>query len=126
MVLRPRPCARFGDVPRPAPTLGAYSRGLHLVARLVDLGTAGGLPFLHHTGTDVPPRHRSGAMQQATTTIRRALIAAGFGALPAVSALAQISDDIRGEPSEANHFIATPDGWEHPMTPWGEPDIQAT
>ncbi|HKJ72738.1 MAG TPA: hypothetical protein VKA19_01355, partial [Alphaproteobacteria bacterium] len=25
-----------------------------------------------------------------------------------------------------NHFIETPDGWEHPTTPWGAPDIQAT
>src|SRR5690606_28123899 len=52
--------------------------------------------------------------------------AAGFGAMPAVAAHAQISDDIRGEASEANHYIATPEGWEHPMTPWGEPDLQAT
>src|SRR5690606_14093599 len=27
--------------------------------------------------------------------------------------------------SEANHFIETPRGWEHPRTPWGEPDIRA-
>jgi hypothetical protein len=33
---------------------------------------------------------------------------------------------ILGLPSEANHFIATPKGWVHPKTPWGEPDIQAT
>jgi hypothetical protein len=33
---------------------------------------------------------------------------------------------ILGPPSEANHFIETPAGWEHPMTAWGEPDIQAT
>jgi hypothetical protein len=39
---------------------------------------------------------------------------------------AQINDSIRGAASEANHFVATPDGWEHPMTPWGEPDIEAT
>jgi hypothetical protein len=36
-----------------------------------------------------------------------------------------ISDAIRGAPSEANYFIATPKGWKQPMTPWGEPDIQA-
>jgi hypothetical protein len=33
---------------------------------------------------------------------------------------------ILGPPSEANHFIATPAGWVHPKTSWGEPDIQAT
>jgi len=33
---------------------------------------------------------------------------------------------ILGPPSEANHFIATPKGWVHPKTPWGEPDLQAT
>jgi hypothetical protein len=27
-------------------------------------------------------------------------------------------------PSEANHFIATPAGWVHPVTPWGDPDLQ--
>jgi hypothetical protein len=44
----------------------------------------------------------------------------------ALPARAQIDDSIRGAPSEANHFIATPRGWRHPLTPWGEPDIQAT
>jgi len=29
-----------------------------------------------------------------------------------------------GPPSEANHFIATPKGWAHPKTPWGDPDIE--
>jgi hypothetical protein len=33
---------------------------------------------------------------------------------------------IPGPPGEANHFIETPQGWIHPKTPWGEPDIQAT
>src|SRR5688500_10565210 len=27
-------------------------------------------------------------------------------------------------PSEANHFIATPKGWVHGRTPWGDPDLQ--
>ncbi len=50
-----------------------------------------------------------------------------IGALDgATGAAAQIDDSTRGAPREANHFIATPPGWEHPMTPWGEPDIQAT
>jgi hypothetical protein len=68
-------------------------------------------------------------MNLVKTTIRSALIAGGFAAMPAIlatSAQAQISDAIRGAPSEANHFIETPDGWEPTMTPWGEPDIQAT
>jgi hypothetical protein len=51
-----------------------------------------------------------------------------FGAstlLAAATAQAQINDRIRGTPSEANHYIETPRGWQHPKTPWGEPDIQA-
>ena len=31
---------------------------------------------------------------------------------------------ILGPPSEANHFVAAPEGWVHPKTPWGEPDLQ--
>jgi hypothetical protein len=31
-----------------------------------------------------------------------------------------------GKPSEANHFIETPAGWQHPKTPWGEPDLTGT
>jgi len=65
-------------------------------------------------------------MQPIITTTRSALIAAGAAAMLAPTAQAQIDDAIRGAPSEANHFIETPDGWEHPLTPWGEPDIQAT
>ena len=42
----------------------------------------------------------------------------------ALTALAEIDDSVRGAPSEANHFIGTPEGWEHPMTPWGEPDLR--
>ena len=38
---------------------------------------------------------------------------------------AQTSDAVRGAPSEVNHYIATPEGWQHPMTSWGDPDIQA-
>lgn len=65
-------------------------------------------------------------MHLATTKIHSALAAVGIAAMPAVAAHGQIDDAIRGEPSEANHFFETPDGWEHPMTPWGEPDIRAT
>ena len=54
---------------------------------------------------------------------RSALCAACTVALAAV-AQAQTSDAVRGAPSEANHFIATPEGWVHPMTSWGDPDIQ--
>jgi hypothetical protein len=53
---------------------------------------------------------------------------ATFGAgatLSVAAANAEINDRIRGAPSEANHFIETPRGWQHPKTPWGEPDIQA-
>jgi hypothetical protein len=41
-----------------------------------------------------------------------------------VIARAQTDDSVRGAPSEANHFIATPASWEHPRTLWGEPDIR--
>jgi hypothetical protein len=36
------------------------------------------------------------------------------------------TQSILGPPSEANHFNATPNGWVHPKTPWGEPDLEAT
>jgi hypothetical protein len=60
------------------------------------------------------------------TTIRTPILAAGAAATLVAIAHAQINDSIRGEPSEANHFIETPDGWEHPKMPWGDPDIRAT
>ena len=62
-------------------------------------------------------------MHSLKSTIRNVLL--GAGAAPLLIATAYAQDSIRGEPSEANHFIGTPDGWEHPVTPWGEPDIQA-
>ncbi len=65
-------------------------------------------------------------MPQYHVKIRTALVAAGLATSPLTAAYAQIDDSIRGPASEANHFIATPDGWEHPQTAWGEPDIQAT
>src|SRR2546430_13947423 len=55
-------------------------------------------------------------------TMRIALL--GALAVAPVVVTAQ-SHSILGPPSEANHFIATPKGWVHPKTPWGEPDIQA-
>src|SRR5690606_11764591 len=73
-------------------------------------------PFADATGVTMHPLR---------SIVRTILLGAGAapGLLP--TAHAQINDSIRGEPSEANHFIATPEGWEHPMTPWGEPDIRA-
>src|SRR5688572_4542243 len=63
-------------------------------------------------------------MTTSTVARRTALLAvAVLGALPA---RAEIDDSIRGAPSERNHFIETPRGWRHPLTPWGQPDIQAT
>ena len=61
----------------------------------------------------------------AAPSSRTLLVAAATAALLG-TAHAQVGDSIRGAPSEANHFIETPRGWEHPRTPWGEPDIQAT
>src|SRR5262245_30662267 len=63
-------------------------------------------------------------MRLPNTILRTALFGAG-ALLATLTASAQISDKIRGAPSEANHFIETPRGWQHPKTPWGEPDIQA-
>jgi hypothetical protein len=54
--------------------------------------------------------------------LRKVLLQAAAAAILLVTAQAQ---SILGPPSEANHFIATPKGWVHPKTPWGEPDIQA-
>jgi hypothetical protein len=60
------------------------------------------------------------------SVLRCALPCAIAAALLAPAAEAQINDSIRGAASEANNFIATPRRWQHPMTPWGEPDIRAT
>jgi hypothetical protein len=59
------------------------------------------------------------------STVRHAWLALGIAPLCLATAHAQIDDSIRGAPSELNHFIETPKGWEHPTTPWGEPDISA-
>ncbi len=64
-------------------------------------------------------------MHPLRSTIRTLLLGAGVAPALFATAHAQINDSIRGAPSEANHFIATPEGWQHPMTPWGEPDIRA-
>ena len=64
-------------------------------------------------------------MHSPISTMRSLLLVVGAAALVA-TAQAQINDSIRGAASEANHFIATPNGWKQPKTPWGEPDIQAS
>ena len=63
---------------------------------------------------------------QARIQRRRTVLLAVAAAAFATGARGQIADSVRGPPREANHFIETPQGWEHPRTPWGEPDIQAT
>src|SRR5262245_45087468 len=63
-------------------------------------------------------------MRPTNTKLRHALFGAS-ALLATAAAHAQINDRIRGAPSEANHFIETPRGWQHPKTAWGEPDIQA-
>jgi len=65
-------------------------------------------------------------MHPIMSTMRSALLGAGAIVIFLTTACEQVNDPIRGAPSEANHFIETPDGWVHPMTPWGEPDIRAT
>jgi hypothetical protein len=64
-------------------------------------------------------------MHPNMSKLRLSLVASAVAVALVAVADAQINDSIRGEPSEANHFIGTPDGWEHPRTPWGDPDIQA-
>src|SRR4030095_10881702 len=62
------------------------------------------------------------SMHQILRTLRTVLFGAAAAAAFVVNPQGQ---SILGPPSEANHFIATPKGWVHPKTPWGEPDIQA-
>ena len=64
-------------------------------------------------------------MHPLMLTMRSVLLGTGATVVLVAPAHAQIDDSIRGAPSEANHFIETPDGWEHPKTPWGEPEIEA-
>jgi hypothetical protein len=61
-----------------------------------------------------------------TSTKRNWLLSTAVAAAVSAPATAQTDDSIRGAPDEDNHFIETPSGWEHPMTPWGDPDISAT
>ena len=75
-------------------------------------------------GSMEPPPRGFGVMQAIMSMSGTVLLAAA--SLVAGGAGAQIDNSIRGAPSEANHFIETPAGWRHPLTPWGEPDIAAT
>ena len=65
-------------------------------------------------------------MHRMISTLPIALLSVGAAAVCAAPTQVHINDSIRGAPSEANHFIATPKGWVNPKTPWGEPDISAT
>ncbi|HUF73145.1 MAG TPA: hypothetical protein VMR74_09620 [Gammaproteobacteria bacterium] len=69
-------------------------------------------------------------MSDTESALKTTRCAAMLGFASALLALApvraQIDDSIRGAPREANHFIATPAGWQHPMTPWREPDLEAS
>ena len=62
-------------------------------------------------------------MHRTMPAMRSVLLGAAAAAIFVAALQAQ---SILGPPSEANHFIATPPGWVHPKTPWGEPDITAT
>jgi hypothetical protein len=54
----------------------------------------------------------------------RNIVLGGLGAaLFIVTANGQVK---LGPPNESNHFIATPPGWVHPKTAWGEPDLEGT
>src|SRR5262245_61478412 len=70
----------------------------------------------------MPTRNAAQAFRQ---TLRALLLGSAAAAFFFTTTYGQISDSIRGLPSEQNHFIETPKGWVHPKTPWGEPDIQA-
>lgn len=65
-------------------------------------------------------------MHRIFPAMRSVLLGAAAAAAFMTTSYAQINDSVRGAPSEKNHFIATPSGWQHPKTPWGEPDITAT
>jgi hypothetical protein len=64
-------------------------------------------------------------MHPNLSTMASVLLGAAATLTLVATAHAQINDSIRGAASEANHFIPTPEGWVHPKTAWGEPDIQA-
>src|SRR6476646_10548232 len=65
------------------------------------------------------------SMHRNWRTMGSALLGVAAAAVFVPTTYGQNSDAIRGAASPANHFIATPAGWVHPKTPWGEPDIQA-
>jgi hypothetical protein len=62
-------------------------------------------------------------MHRTLPTMKSVLLGAAAAAVFVATSQGQ---SILGPPSEANHFIETPNGWVHPKTSWGEPDIQAT
>jgi hypothetical protein len=64
-------------------------------------------------------------IREFTSRIMLGMCAAAlFVVVASAQAPAQPSPGVA--PSEANHFIATPKGWVHPRTPWGEPDLEGT
>ena len=63
-------------------------------------------------------------LQTATRLVLGCAAVALFVATISAQAPGQPSPGVA--PSEANHFIETPKGWVHPMTPWGEPDLEGT
>ena len=65
-------------------------------------------------------------MHPTSRTAHHVLLGALGAVLFVATASGQGSGSILGKPSEANHFIETPAGWRHPMTPWGEPDLEGT
>jgi hypothetical protein len=65
-------------------------------------------------------------MRGIMRTMGSVLLGTAAAAIFVTTTYGQINDSIRGPASEANHFVATPQGWVHPKTPWGEPDITAT
>src|SRR5688500_4378878 len=65
-------------------------------------------------------------MHRIMPTMKSLVLGASAAAIFVTATFAQSSDSIRGPARQANHFIATPQGWDHPRTPGGEPDIQAT
>ena len=49
-----------------------------------------------------------------------------LGVFAAALFVAVVSAQDAVPPSEKNMFVGTPAGWKHPMTAWGDPDLQGT
>ncbi len=71
-------------------------------------------------------------MYRTVLLVKRVILGSFAAALFVVAAGAQaptpspLPQPVLGPANESNHFIATPRGWVHPKTAWGDPDLQGT